>query len=218
MIRRSPFVHHSYCQRGGGSSNRYTHIKSYDIPYREQIPMLSSLLLQQQRRRLFIISNSINCGGAGGRWIHTTSRTGVGSTLPFRFLDDTTDYYTAPPPQQQQLWKRSQYSSSVSSQPPQEEESTTANTTTTTTNTNSDSDHVIVITPEEEEQERKVVPIRSTDVNHHTTLTNATTIESIHSSQYTTTTKMKEHPILGTVSKDEIQKEEVKHKRLSEVI
>ena len=28
---------------------------------------------------------------------------------------------------------------------------------------------------------------------------------------------MKEQPILGTVSKDEIQKEEVKHKRLSEV-
>jgi hypothetical protein len=214
MIRRSPFAHHSHYHRS--SSNRYTHMKSYDIPYREQIPMLSSLLLQQQqqRRRLFIISNSINCGGAGGRWIHTTFHTGVGSALPFRFLDDTTDYYTVPPPQPQ-LWKRSQYSSSVSSQQPQEEE---INTTTTTTNTNSDSDHVIVIAPEEEEQERKVVPIRHTDVNHHTTLTNSTTIESIHSSQYTSTTKMKEHPILGTVSKDEIQKEEVKHKRLSEVI
>ena len=28
---------------------------------------------------------------------------------------------------------------------------------------------------------------------------------------------MKEQPILGTVSKDDVQKEEVKHKRLSEV-
>jgi hypothetical protein len=66
-----------------------------------------------------------------------------------------------------------------------------------------------------EEQQQQVDTDTSSRID--TTGSNSSTT-TMSSSTTSMDVKIKQQPILGTVSKDDVQKEEVKHKRLSEVI